>query len=51
MAISKWLNKGCEDGRRDEQKAMAKKMREDGMPVEAIAKYISLTKKEIESLE
>ena len=41
---------GEEKGKNEEKKETAKKMLEDGLPIETISKYTGLMKKEIERL-
>ena len=41
---------GREEGRKNEKRAIAKKMKEDGLSIDSIAQYSSLTKEEIEKV-
>jgi len=47
---SEGIKIGEEKGKEDKAKETAKRMLEDGLPIEAISKYTGLTKKEIEKL-
>ena len=48
--IKKGIEKGKELGRREDSLEIARKMKEDGIPVAQIAKFTSLSIEEIEKL-
>jgi DNA repair protein RadC len=51
MTLEKKLElKGKEEGREEEKREIAKRMKKDGIDVKTIEKYTGLTKEEIEKL-
>ena len=45
-----WLRDEREEGKEEKAKETAKRMLEDGLPIETIAKYTGLTEKEVKEL-